>query len=208
MGQDGPRDQSRHRKHDGNRARKRRRRLRRPRRHVYRNQGGTWQKCREQRWNNFNRPTGTAGSAFIKRRQRRRLGGLLDQLNRDRGARFNGEAHQRPGVARGSGGSRGSGSTAAGGGARGVAAVSGAAAASGGRPLAAPASQALGGLAMSFPSSGLTRCTPANRFITVRSARPSGLMARPESRAVVAVEMLIEEDEVAPVRILLKILCR
>src|SRR5215467_9021595 len=33
---------------------------------------------------------------------------------------------------------------------------------------------------------------------------PSGLMARPEAGTVVAVEVLVEEDEVAPVRILLE----
>src|SRR6267142_1545009 len=36
-------------------------------------------------------------------------------------------------------------------------------------------------------------------------AGPSGLMARPEPRAVVAVEVFIEQDEVAPVRVLLEL---
>src|SRR5262245_29233767 len=35
--------------------------------------------------------------------------------------------------------------------------------------------------------------------------RPAGLMARAEAGAVVAVEVLVEQDEIAPVRILLEL---
>src|SRR5947208_15878670 len=35
-------------------------------------------------------------------------------------------------------------------------------------------------------------------------ARPSGLVARAEPRAVVAVEVFVEQDEIAPVRVLLE----
>src|SRR5439155_7331207 len=36
-------------------------------------------------------------------------------------------------------------------------------------------------------------------------ARPPGLMTRAQTRAVIAVEVFVEEDQVAPVRILLKL---
>src|SRR3954470_7239040 len=36
-------------------------------------------------------------------------------------------------------------------------------------------------------------------------SRPPGLMARPETRAVVAVEVLVEQEQIAPVRIGLKL---
>jgi hypothetical protein len=78
---------------------------------VYRNQGGSWQKYENGGWNNVERPVGTSGQLGDRAQDRGLSTSTVDQLNRDRAARTDGNQRTRDfGSMKGSGGGSRSGS--------------------------------------------------------------------------------------------------
>jgi hypothetical protein len=73
---------------------------------VYRNQGGSWQKHGSGGWSDVQRPAGTSGTLSGQARDRAGANRTtVDQLNRDRGARYDGSQRTRD-FSRSSGGAR------------------------------------------------------------------------------------------------------